>query len=124
MGADRPYAALQQNVRRCRVDQPVMLHAIAYGASTGFPTVPDNLMGMARAIFSSQVQSRINEKGNTVLRDAEQREYASHVAHAHTLETVSAYQILDAAPSKYKHPVPMNEMRCGAWPIQTGSDKR
>ena len=70
---------MQQTVRRSRLGQPLMLHAIAYGLSAEFKTVPGGLKEMADVIFSSQVQSRINEKGNKVLRDAEKRSNMSSV---------------------------------------------
>ena len=66
-------------VRRSRLGQPLMLHAIAYGRGAEFKTVPRGLKEMADVIFSSQVQSRINEKGNMVLRDAEKRGNMSSV---------------------------------------------
>ena len=57
------------------------MHAIAYALSTDFAEVPKGLMDMADAIFASRLQSRINEKGNKVLREAEMRDAIPHVAH-------------------------------------------
>ena len=51
-------------VRRSKLGQPVMLHAIAYALSTDFAEEPKAWLDMADAIFASQLQSRVNEKGN------------------------------------------------------------
>ena len=65
---EHPFAKVHQIVRRSRLAQPLMLHAIAYGLSAVFKTVPGGPeKGMADVICSSQVQSRINEKGNKVM---------------------------------------------------------
>ena len=61
---------VQRMVRRSKLGQPVMLHAIAHALSTDFAEVPKALMDLADAIFASQLQSRVNEKGNKVLREA------------------------------------------------------
>ena len=72
---------VQRMVRRSRLGQPLMLHAIAHALSTDFATVPKCRMGMANASFASQVQSRVNERGNKVVREAEKRGCMSQVAH-------------------------------------------
>ena len=81
---------VQRMVRRSKLGQPVMLHAIAHALSTDFAAVPKGLMDMADAIFASQLQSRINEKGNKVLREAEERDAMSQVAHV-PIYAVSTY---------------------------------
>ena len=58
-----------------------MLHAIAYGASQDWATVPAGLQEIANVIGTAWIQSRINEKGNKVMRDSEQRDNRSHVAY-------------------------------------------
>ena len=81
---------VQRMVRRSKLGQPVMLHAIAHALSTDFAAVPKGLMDMADAIFASQLQSRINQKGNKVVREAEQRDALSQVAH-YPIYVVSTY---------------------------------
>ena len=77
---ERKFVKVQRMVRRSKLGQPVMLHAIAYALSTDFAEVPKGLRGLADAIFASQLQSRINEKGNKVLREAGKRGPLSQVA--------------------------------------------
>ncbi len=66
-------------VERSRLNLPFMLFMIAYAASTGFTTVPQGMRDMLVAWRRGWLQSRVNEKGNKVLRDHEQRDNASNV---------------------------------------------
>ena len=93
----------QRMVRRSKLGQPVMLHAIAYALSTDFAAVPKGLMDMADAIFASQLQSRINEKGNKVLREAEMRDALSHVAHS-PIYVVSTYDHIVGNAQELRRP--------------------
>ena len=60
---------------------------------------------MADASFASQLQSRMNEKANKVLREAEARDALSHVAH------LLIYVICGAQPGAYLVSL------CGAQPV-------
>ena len=90
-------------VRRSKLGHPVMLHAIAHALSTDFAEVPKALLDMADAIFASQLQSRINEKGNKVLREAEMRDALSHVAHS-PIYVVSTYDHIVGNEQELRHP--------------------
>ena len=94
---------VQRMVRRSRLSHPVMLHAIAHALSTDFAAVPKGLMDMADAIFASQLQSRINEKGNKVLREAEMRDAISHVAHF-PIYVVSTYDHIVGNEQELRRP--------------------
>ena len=87
---------VQRMVRRSKLGQPVMLHAIAHALSTDFAD-------MADAIFASSLQSRINEKGNKVLREAEMRDAISHVAHA-AIYVVSTYDHIVGNEQELRRP--------------------
>ena len=91
---------VQRMVRR---SQPVMLHAIAHALSTDSAEVPKALMDMADAIFASQLQSRINEKGNKVLREAEMRDALSHVDHS-PIYVVSTYDHIVGNEQELRRP--------------------
>ena len=54
-----------------------MSWSIAYAASTGWTFAPEPLLKMLQGLFRGWGQSRVNEKANKVLRDAETRENAS-----------------------------------------------
>ena len=94
---------VQRMVRRSKLGHPVMLHAIAYALSTDFAEVPKALLDMADAIFASQLQSRINEKGNKVLREAEMRDALSHVAHS-PIYVVSTYDHIVGNEKELRRP--------------------
>ena len=67
-------------VARCRLQQPYHLWAIALAAPSQFalPMHP-KLLELVQLSFRSWGQTRINEKANKVLRDAERRDNASKV---------------------------------------------
>ena len=94
---------VQRMVRRSKLGQPVMLHAIAYALSTDFAEEPKAWLDMADAIFASQLQSRINEKGNKVSREAEMRDALSHVAHS-PIYVVSTYDHIVGNEQELRRP--------------------
>ena len=94
---------VQRMIRRRKLGQPVMLHAIAYALSTDFAEVPKGLMDMADENFASQLQSRISEKGNKVLREAEMRDAISHVAHF-PIYVVSTYDHIVGNEQELRRP--------------------
>ena len=94
---------VQRMVRRSKLGQPAMLHAIAYALSTDFAEVPTVLLDMADAIFAPQLQSRVNEKGNKVLREAEMRDALSHVAHS-PIYVVSTYDHIVGNAQELRRP--------------------
>ena len=73
---DRNSAKLNGIVARSRMNHSVMKYAIAYAMSTDFAAMtppPLRLVEMVRHLFRGWAQSRINEKGNKVLRETELR---------------------------------------------------
>ena len=66
-------ATIKKMVKNSELNTPLMLWVIAYCMSTGFTSPPASLLTMLRRIFGSWIQSRVCEKGNKVLRDAETR---------------------------------------------------
>ena len=60
-------------------------------------------MDMADAIFGSQLQSRINEKGRKVLREAEMRDAVSRVAHS-PIYVVSTYDHIVGNAQELRRP--------------------
>ena len=52
---------------------------MAYAMSTDFLSVPHAMLDLAQRCFSGWLQSRINEKANKVLREAESKDNCSKV---------------------------------------------
>ena len=59
------------------MNQVFMKWCLLFAASTDFTRMPDQLREMLSDAFSGWLQSRVNEKGNKVMRDAEKRNNAS-----------------------------------------------
>lgn len=70
-------AKVSAMVNRCRLLQPFHLWCIAFAATSQWEHVSNHLDKLLRNTFSGWVQTRINEKGNKVLRDAQMRDNAS-----------------------------------------------
>lgn len=73
------HAKISGIVKRCRLQQPFQLWCIALAASASWTSVDPRLRDLLANSFSGWVQSRINEKGNKILRDAATRDNASKV---------------------------------------------
>jgi len=83
-------------VERSRLNLPFMLFMIAYAASSQFTTVPQGMRDMLDAWRRGWLQSRVNEKGNKVLRDSENRDNASKVQRMLMLwDKLQASQLLE-----------------------------
>ena len=65
-------------VNRCRLTNPFHLWCIAFAATSQWTEVRQELRLLLERTFACWVQSRINEKGNKVIRDAH-RDNASKV---------------------------------------------
>ena len=64
-------------VKRCRLGQPYALWCIAFAAQSQWKEVSSHLKSLLERTFKGWVQTRINEKANKVLRDAQNRDNAS-----------------------------------------------
>lgn len=78
-------AGVRELVGRSRLNGALMLWCIAYAASTNWAWAPSPMLQLLHHVFRGWGQSRINEKGNKVLRDCECRQGASK---ARALETL------------------------------------
>ena len=67
-------------VKRSRLNLPVMKFCIVFAATVDFEYAPPQLLEIVTALMSGWLQSRINEKGAKVIRDAETRDNASKVS--------------------------------------------
>ena len=66
--------------KRCRLNHAFEMWCIAFAAISQWLMVNEHLDRLLRRTFSGWHQTRINEKGNKVLRDAARTDNASKVA--------------------------------------------
>ena len=72
-------STLSDMAERCCLARPFQQWMIAFALTTDFEKPTLQLIEMASAMGQSWLQSRINEEGNKIMRDAQHRNNASQV---------------------------------------------